>query len=92
MKPPICPFLKKACIEHDCMLYTHLTFVNPQTAVSEDKWACSIALVPIMLVESSRTTRGVQAAVETARNDICERQDAFNALALGAQRRKELEG
>lgn len=92
MSKNICPFLKKACIEHDCMLYTHVTYVNPQSGIGEDKYACSIALVPVMLIENARKTGGVQSAVENARNEICERQDTFNKLAIAAVERKQLEG
>ncbi|MGK8202890.1 hypothetical protein ACRS8P_29285 [Burkholderia cenocepacia] len=92
-KGPLCPFMKKACVQHDCMLYTHITMVNPQTGVNEDKWACSVALVPILLVENARQTRGAQAAVESMRNDVVERQDTLNRAVMlaRAQQVREVE-
>jgi hypothetical protein len=86
MKTPMCPFLKKACIEHDCALWARVAMVNPQTGFGEDKEACAIAWMPILTIQNAQQTRGVQAAVETARNDICTRQDAFTNLALEARK------
>lgn len=91
MSKNLCPFIgKKPCLEHDCMLYTNISWINPQTGLGEDKYACALALIPIMLVENARKTGGVQAAVETARNDICTRQDTFNQLAIEARERNRL--
>ena len=90
MSDPLCPFLKKACIEHQCVMYTHIVMNNPQTAVTEDKWTCAVALLPILLIENSRASRGTSAAVESFRNESCERQDAFLALAQQAKERKQL--
>lgn len=89
MSKNLCPFLKKPCMEHDCMLYTHIAWTHPQTGLSEDKHACSLALIPIMLVENARKTGGVQAAVENTRNEICQRQDVFNNLALEAKNQRK---
>lgn len=88
-KTPLCPFLKKACIEHDCMMYTHLTMVNPQTAVAQDQWGCAVQWLPVLLVENAKQGRGVQAAVESTRNEITKRQDTFNQLAIDAAQHRD---
>lgn len=81
MSKNICPFMKKACIEHDCMLYTHVTMVsNPQSGASEDKYGCALAWLPVLQIGQMQSTRGVQAAVESTRNEIIGRQDALNDL------------
>ena len=67
------------------MLYTHITMVNPQSGASEDKWACSVALVPILLIENARQVRGAQAAVESMRNEVVERQDILNRAVVMAR-------
>ena len=90
-KSPICPFLKKPCIEHDCMLYTQLQWVHPQTGMTEQKYSCALAMIPVMLVENSRSTRSVASAVESSRNEMCERQDKFLSLVQGAAT-KRIEG
>jgi hypothetical protein len=88
-KTPICPFLKKACIEHECMLYTHVTMQHPQTGASTDQFGCAVAWLPILMVEGARHTRGVQAAVESTRHEITQRQDTFNQLAIDASQKKK---
>jgi hypothetical protein len=80
MKEPICPFLKKPCIQHDCMFWTHVTMVNPQSGASTDQFGCAVAWLPTLLIEGSLRTRQVAAAVESTRNEITARQDTFNNL------------
>jgi hypothetical protein len=82
MKTLKCPFIKKACMEHECMLFTHVQMTDPQTGKDRDEWACSLALIPVMVVEGARVTRGVQAAVESTRNEIIQRQDTLNRLVV----------
>jgi hypothetical protein len=86
-KTPVCPFIKKPCMEHDCMLYTHITMTDPQSGGSRDQWACSLALMPVMVLENARVTRGVQASVDSMRNEVVERQDRFNNMISGASRK-----
>lgn len=69
MKYPICPLLKKPCIAHDCAWYGHMTGTDPSTGKDMDLWDCSIKWIPILITEQARQTRGVQAAVETMRNE-----------------------
>lgn len=83
-KNPVCPLLKKPCIEHGCKFWVHITGVHPQTGAKMDHFDCSVAWLPVLLVEATRTTTGVAAAVETLRNEVVQRQDALNnAVALG---------
>jgi hypothetical protein len=82
MKTPLCPFLKKPCIEHDCMMYVHIAMTDPQTGRDKDEWTCCIPLTAILQVEGARQTRGVQAAVENLRNEVVKRQDVLNEVAL----------
>lgn len=79
MKTPLCPFLKKPCIEHECMMYTHVQMTDPQSGLTKDEWTCSLVLIPIMIIENARKTGGVQSAVESMRNEVVKRQDVLNA-------------
>lgn len=67
------------------MLYTHVQMTDPQSGLARDEWACSLALIPIMVIEGARCTRGVQAAVESTRNEIINRQDALNRMVAISQ-------
>lgn len=91
MKAKRCPFLNKACIEHDCMMWTHVTGKHPQTGAVEDVWDCSIKWMPILMVENSREVRHGAAAVESARNEITSRQDVLNNAVTMAQSNRRIE-
>lgn len=83
-KGPICPLLKKTCIEHDCAWYGHMEGINPQTGKPTDHWDCSMKWIPILITEQARQTRGVQAAVESHRNEAVQAQKELNEKMAGA--------
>jgi len=83
-KGPICPLIRKPCIEHGCKFWVHLVGTHPQTGAKMDHFDCSVAWLPVLLTENSRQTTGVSAAVESLRNEVVARQDQLNnAVALG---------
>lgn len=80
----ICPLIKKACLEAQCTFWTHIQGKHPQTGKAIDQFDCSVKWLPILLVENARHTLGAQAAVESMRNEVVQRQDQLNnAVALG---------
>ncbi len=84
MKEAICPLLKKTCIESKCRFWVHVTGTHPQSGAKLDHFDCSVAWLPMLLIDTARHTVGVQAAVESMRNEVVQRQDALNnAVALG---------
>lgn len=93
-KEPICPLLKKECIGADCTFWVHMLGQNPQTGQSVDQFDCSIKWLPMLLVENARQTRGAQAAVESMRNEVVQRQDQLNNVVTLGQREasKRIEG
>ncbi|WP_430230452.1 hypothetical protein [Paraburkholderia tropica] len=85
-KDPVCPYIGKPCLEQGCTMYVHITGQNPQTGAQMDLWDCAIKWTPVMMLDAAKNMRGVQAAVETMRNDVVERQDSLNGtIALAAQ-------
>jgi hypothetical protein len=85
-KEPICPLLRKPCIGDGCMFWVHMLGKNPQTGHDVDEWDCSQRWVPMLLVENARQSRGTQAAVESMRNEVINRQDTLNSLITQASR------
>jgi len=80
----VCPLIKKTCLESGCAFWTHVSGTHPQTGARLGQFDCSIKWLPMLLVENARSTRGAQAAVESMRNEVVQRQDALNnAVALG---------
>lgn len=75
------------------MFWVHMLGKNPQTGQDVDQWDCSFRWMPMLMVENARRTLGAQAAVESMRNEVVERQDILNrAVALTrAQQVREVE-
>lgn len=86
-KTKTCPLLNKQCLEHKCQWFIQLQGIQPQTGVQTNEWGCSVAWLPILLVENSQQQRQTGAAIEQVRNKIV---PAFDALTNLAKTRKQL--
>jgi hypothetical protein len=74
--------MSKVC--HKCPWWILLRGKHPQTGDDIDEWSCSIALLPMLLLDNSRSTRSVAAATESFRNEMADahKQSARIVLAL----------
>ncbi len=75
-----CPLLNKECIKDKCAWWTSVMMKNLQTQEPYQESKCAINAIAPMLIEVIKNTSGVQAAVESSRNETVVRQDAFLAL------------
>lgn len=68
----ICPLHKKdtSTVCHKCPWWTRVIGKSPQSEEMIDDWRCSIALLPMLLIEGAQQTRQASAAVETLRNEL----------------------
>lgn len=86
-----CPLLNKKCIKHQCIWYNMLQGKHPQTGLDVQEWGCSIAWLPLLLVENSSKLNGVQAATESFRNEMVKGQNVMNTiLAADPKKRNEI--
>lgn len=67
-------------MKHKCVWYNMLQGKNPQTGLDVQEWGCSIAWIPLLLVENSRQTMQVQAATESFRNEMVDSNKAMAGL------------
>ena len=67
-------------MKHKCVWYNMLQGKNPQTGLDVQEWGCSIAWIPLLLVENSRQTMQVQAATESFRNEMVDSNKAMEGL------------
>jgi hypothetical protein len=75
------------------MMYTHMTMTHPQTGVNTDQFGCAVALLPVLLVENARQGRGIQASVDSMRNEVTSRQEALNKIVIAANNQtREIRG
>lgn len=76
-----CPFksLPMSEVCKDCALWVHIRGTNPNTGGEVDDWDCSIAWLPMLMIENAQQTRQAGAAVESLRNEISEAKRAAQA-------------
>ncbi|MHB9838518.1 hypothetical protein Q8F57_027190 [Paraburkholderia terrae] len=91
MKAKRCPYINKPCIEHECTMWTHIQGKHPQSGAEQDMWDCSIKWLPILMIENSREVRHTAAAMESARNEITQRQDLLNNAVTLARSNQRIE-
>ena len=65
-----CPLLNKKCIKHQCIWYNMLQGKHPQSGANVQEWGCSIAWIPLLLVENTGKQVQTNASVESFRNEM----------------------
>lgn len=66
----ICPLMKGPCIESGCKFWVHLLGKDPQTQAPIDKWDCTLAWLPILLIEGAQQSRQAGASIDSFRNEM----------------------
>jgi len=77
-----CPLVKGKCWEHKCNWYIQLQGTHPQTGVIIDQWACSMAILPVLMIETNKNVRENTAQQADFRNQVF--KTALDRVALGA--------
>lgn len=70
------------CRELSCAWFMKVTGNNPQTGQEIDEWGCSMAWIPILLIENSQQQRQTGAAVESFRNEMVKSSEVSNQILL----------
>jgi hypothetical protein len=84
-----CPLLNKKCIKHQYVWYNMLQGKNPQSGANVQEWGCSIAWLPLLLVENTGKQIQTNSAVESFRNEMVKAN--MVTLALVDQKNKQEE-
>ena len=79
-----CEEIKDGAI-HRCAWYTKLAGVNPNTGEQTDEAACSMAWLPMLLIENSMQQRSTSAAVESFRNETMQANQSSQLLLAKMQ-------
>lgn len=68
----VCPLHKKSMetVCHRCPWWTQVRGKNPNTGDDVDRWDCSLALLPMLMIENSQQSRQNGAATESMRNEL----------------------
>lgn len=80
----VCPLhretMDKVC--HRCPLWIHVRGKPPQSEAEVDYWDCSLAWMPMLLIENSQMQRQTGAAVESFRNEMVKANQVTSQLLL----------
>lgn len=75
------------CKQLECAWFIKMRGNNPNTGEDVDEWACSMAWLPILLIENSQQQRSTGAAVESFRNEMVRANEVNAMLLVEAARR-----
>ena len=71
---------RKVC--HTCAWYIQVLGKNPQTGQDISEWNCSIAFMPMLQIETTKSERETTATVQDLRNEVSKSNDAGMASAI----------
>lgn len=72
------------CRELDCAWFIKIQGKNPQDGKDVEEWGCSMAWLPIMMIENSQMQRQTGAAVESFRNEMVKANQTGQRVLLAA--------
>lgn len=76
-----CEEVKDGAI-HRCAWFIEVHGTNPNTGDVVKDWACSMAWMPMLLIENSQQQRSTGAAVESFRNEMVKANDMSQQVLL----------
>ena len=65
----------KPCRQLECAWFMKVRGTNPNTGEEIDDYGCSIAWMPVLMIENSQQQRQTGAAVESFRNEMVKAND-----------------
>jgi hypothetical protein len=72
----------KPCRQLDCAWFMKVRGTNPNTGEEIDDYGCSIAWLPILMIENSQQQRQTGAAVESFRNEMIKANDVSQQVLM----------
>ena len=74
----------KPCRQLECAWFIKVAGRNPNTGKDVEEWGCSMAWLPIMMIENSQQQRSTGAAVESFRNEMVKNNEVGQRVLLAA--------
>ena len=72
------------CKELECAWFMKVVGTNPNTGKEVDEWGCSMAWLPMLMIENSQQQRQTGAAVESFRNEMVKANEVGQRVLLAA--------
>ena len=80
---PNCPLNGfNPCRQLDCAWFMKIRGTNPNTGEEVDEWGCSMAWLPVLMIENSQQQRQTGAAVESFRNEMVKANEQSQQVLL----------
>ena len=70
------------CRQIECAWFMKITGKNPNTGQEIDDWGCSMAWLPVLMIENSQMQRQTGAAVESFRNEMVKANETGQRVLL----------
>lgn len=74
----------KPCRQLECAWFMQIRGTNPNSGEPVDEWGCSMAWMPMLMIENSQQQRGTSAAVESFRNEMVKNNEVGQRVLLAA--------
>ena len=82
---PNCPLNGfEPCKQLDCAWFLKIAGTHPNTGEQIDEWGCSMAWLPIMLIENGKQQHSTASAVESFRNEMVKANEMSTQLMIMA--------
>jgi hypothetical protein len=72
------------CRQLECAWFMKVQGKNPNTGEEIEDWACSMAWVPMLLIENSQQQRQTGGAIESFRNEMVKANDMSQKVLLAS--------
>jgi hypothetical protein len=72
------------CRQLECAWFMKVVGTNPNTGKEVDEWGCSMAWLPMLMIENSQQQRQTGAAVESFRNEMVKANEVGQRVLLAA--------
>lgn len=74
----------KPCRQLECAWFMKIRGNNPNTGEEIDDYGCSMAWLPVLMIENSQQQRSTGAAVESFRNEMVKSNEVGQRVLLAA--------
>lgn len=74
----------KPCRQLECAWFMKVQGMNPNTGKEVDEYGCSMAWLPVLMIENSQQQRQTGAAVESFRNEMVKSNETGQRVLLAA--------
>jgi hypothetical protein len=74
----------KPCRQLECAWFMKIAGTNPNTGKEVEEWGCSMAWMPMLMIENSQQQRNTSAAVESFRNEMVKNNEVGQRVLLAA--------